>query len=95
MKYRMTTTPVEPGAPQEHFEASVSLKERIGLAIYVSKKLDSEEVNIPKELFTMNACHLPSFVKNVLSDKLSRYLAMEKCKEVYLQKYPGHYFDWE
>lgn len=94
MKFRMTLTPVDPTQPEEVLEATASLRERLGLAIYIAKDLNDESISISKELLTSNIYDLAKMIKPFFSKRIARIIAFEKMQEVYLEKNPGHEFEW-
>ena len=95
MKLRMTTTPVDPTEPSETYEASATLKDRVGLAIYIAKDLDVKKVSIFKELFTANALELAKIAKCTLDKSYAKAIAYDKIQQMYLENHPDHYFDQE
>ena len=95
MKLRMTTTPVDPTESSETYEASATLKDRVGLAIYIAKDLDVEQVSIFKELFTATLYEFAKIAAYTLNKGYAKAIAYEKIKEKYLADHPNHYFDFE
>jgi len=93
MKLRMTTTPVDPTESSEIYEASATLKDRVGLAIYVAKDLKVEKVSIFKELFTSTLYEFVKIAKYTLTKSYAKAIAYEKIQQMYLADHPDHYFD--
>ena len=94
MKLRMTTTPVDPTESPETYEADATLKDRVGLAIYVAKDLDVEKVSIFKELLTSTLYEFAKITKYTLSKSHAKAIAFEKIQQMYLEDHPDHYFDF-